>query len=48
MHDQLGNNTMLLEYVSIRLLLAMAVCCFFLQSFEGTRVAFEVTSVEIT
>ena len=39
---------MLLKYVSIRLLLAVVVCCFFLQSLEGTRVAFEVTSVEIT
>ena len=26
----------------------MAVCCFFLQSLEGTRVAFEVTNAEIT
>ena len=26
----------------------MAVCCFFLQSLEGARVAFEVTNAEIT
>ena len=34
--------------VTTRFLLAMAVCCFFLQSLEGTRVAFEVTNAEIT
>ena len=51
---QLRTNTTVFQQfpaqvrVTTRFLLAMAVCCFFLQSLEGTRVAFEVTSVEIT